>query len=119
MRKTDLDLLAEDDAPPDDGVLGANGCNKHGCKPCPFWGATDVHSGPVQISEGKPDHAVKCAHCDCVGPWAITVKLAIGLWNDGYESTRPASGRRTRNLSPERGKQSQPTSKPARSGTAD
>jgi hypothetical protein len=100
MRKADLEALAEDDAPPpDDGILNAKGVNGHGCKSCPFCGATDVHSGPVQISEGKPDHAVKCAHCDCVGPWAITPRIATLLWNDGYESSRPASGRRTRNES--------------------
>jgi hypothetical protein len=63
MRKIHKEALDVDDAPPDDdSVLDSNGCNGHGCRPCPFCGATDVHSGTVQIiSKGKPDPAVKCS----------------------------------------------------------
>jgi hypothetical protein len=111
MRKADLDALAADDAPPDDGVLDSTGCNKHGCKPCPFCGATDAHSGPVVvISAGQPDHAVNCGHCDCRGPWAVSPKIAVQLWNEGFDNARPTVGRRAR-------KQPQPTTKPARGGT--
>ena len=84
-----------DDAPPGDRV--AKGTNKHRVQSCPFCGAAVGGAVAVQITAGaKPDFAVRCAACDCTGPWAITAKLAIGLWNDGYESSRPASGRRTR-----------------------
>jgi hypothetical protein len=113
MRKIPKEALEADDAPSDDDVLDAAGCNKHGCKACPFCGATDVHSVPVVvISGGQPDHAVNCGHCDCRGPWAVSPKIAVQLWNEGYESSRPARGRRAR-------KQSQPTTKPARSGSAE
>jgi hypothetical protein len=113
MHKIHKEALAEDDASPDDDVLDATGCNKHGCRPCPFCGATDVHSGPVVvISGGHPDHAVNCGHCDCRGPWAVSPKIATVLWNEGFDNARPASGRRTR-------KQPQRTTKPARSGTAE
>jgi hypothetical protein len=96
MRKANLDALAEDDAPPpDDGVLDATGRNKHGCKPCPFCCATDVHSGPVVvIAGGQPDHAVNCQSCDCRGPWAITPKIATELWNEGFDNRRPGRRRK-------------------------
>ena len=113
MRKIPKEALDQDDASPEDGVLDSTGCNKHGCRPCPFCGAADAHSGPVVVmSGGQPDHAVNCGHCDCRGPWGVSPKIAVQLWNEGYESARPASGRRAR-------KQSQPTTKPARSGSTE
>ena len=98
MRKIYQDALDQGDAPtPDDSVLDSKGLNGNGCKPCPFCGATDVHSEPVVvISGGQPDHAVNCQSCDCRGPWAITPKIATELWNEGFDNARPATGRRTR-----------------------
>jgi hypothetical protein len=82
-------------------------------------GATDVHSGPVVVmSGGRPDHAVKCAHCDCCGPWAITAKLAIGLWNDGYESSRPAADRRRNESQPKKTESEKLTPKSGKPGGA-
>jgi Lar family restriction alleviation protein len=103
MRKSnDADLLVEDgDPPPDDGTRAAQGANKHRAKSCPFCGATDVHAKPIQVMpELKPDFAVRCSNCDAVGPWGFTAKLAVGLWNDGFKSSRPAADRRTRNEPP-------------------
>ena len=98
-----------DDTPPDDGAKGAN---KHRVEPCPFCGRAGGAAVAVQITAGaKPDFAVRCPGCDATGPWAITAKLAVAVWNFGFQSSRPASGRRAR-------KQSQPTTKPARGGTA-
>ena len=91
-------MLAEDDAPPDDDA--AKGTNKHRVEPCPFCGAAVGAAVAVQITSGaKPDFAVRCSNCDAQGPWGFTAKLAIEFWNDGFQASRPASGRRTRSES--------------------
>jgi hypothetical protein len=84
--------------PPDDG--GAESTNKHRVQNCPFCGAAVGGAVAVQITSGaKPDFAVRCSNCDAQGPWGFTAKLAIELWNFGFQATRPAAGRRTRNES--------------------
>jgi hypothetical protein len=96
MRKSnDVALLVGDAVPPDDGARAAQGANKHRVENCPFCGSGDVHAKPIQVMpELKPDFAVRCSNCDAIGPWAITAKLAVGLWNDGFDNARPA-GRHT------------------------
>lgn len=90
MRKADLEALAED---------GAKG-TKYRIETCPFCGAAPGGAVPVQITTGtRPDFAVRCQNCDATGPWALTPKIATELWNFGFQSTRPADGRRTRNES--------------------
>jgi hypothetical protein len=85
----------EDDAPPADG--GAKGINKHRVEPCPFCGAAVSGAVAVEITPGaKPDFAVRCPGCDATGPWAVSQRLAVGLWNFGFANARPASGRLTR-----------------------
>jgi hypothetical protein len=107
----DIALLGDDDAPPDDSV--AKGTNKHRVELCPFCGAAGAVAAAVQITANtKPDFAVRCPGCDAQGPWAVSPQLAVSLWNFGFQATRPAEGRRTRN-------QSQPKTKPARSGSAE
>jgi hypothetical protein len=111
MRKADLALLAEDDAPPDDDV--AKGANKHRMENCPFCGGAVGAAVAVQITSGtKPDFAVRCQNCDAQGPWGLSARIAAELWNFGFQASRAPAGRRAR-------KQSQPTTKPARGGTAD
>lgn len=105
MRKADLDALTADDAPPDDGARAVQGVNKHQIEACPFCGAVVGAPVAVEITSGaKPDFAVRCENCDCTGPWAITAKLAIELWNFGFQASRPAEGRRTRRQPPPRNK---------------
>jgi hypothetical protein len=45
-------------------------------------------------SGAKPDITVRCEQCDCVGPWAVTARIAVQLWNEGFEGSRSAAHRR-------------------------
>ena len=99
MRKIHKQALLDADAAPlsDDGARAAQGANKHRVQNCPFCGAAVGGAVAVQITSGaKPDFAVRCSNCDAQGPWGFTAKLAIELWNDGFQASKPASGRRMR-----------------------
>jgi hypothetical protein len=68
--------------------------NEHTCQPCPFCGSHDSHPVQVQVTTGTdPDYAVRCQHCDGLGPWALETAIAVELWNEGYPGSRPIARR--------------------------
>ena len=84
---------------PETIAVGEDGTNEYGCLACPFCGNTDIQPQSLQItSRCKPDSAVICRHCDAVGPWAYTPKLAVQIWNQGFTLRRPASYRAKQKL---------------------
>jgi hypothetical protein len=69
--------------------------------PCPFCGhlhelSTSQRSmWAIQISKGcSRDYVVVCPSCGAIGPWAITKKLALKLWNrrQKYNLPGPKNG---------------------------